>query len=449
MLEWMNTIPNDGLLAFRHFGEFRLLPTSAEMLKSVLSDHVYDWEKPESVISFLTRILGLGLILAEGSLHKHQRKHLLPAFNVKVIRELYPTFWRKGRQMVEAIAQEHANGQSKELTTLEFNDWTTRVTLDIIGIAGFGRDFNSVNNDRDELVENYEELLKPDSSNVAYFGSSMVFPQRFINMIMPEKNRKLSHITKTITTYALDLIRERREQLKTRASEVRPDILTQIVKSDVFNDQEITDQILTMLAAGHETTSSALTWVAYLLAVNQPMQDRLREEIRATIPSLKDDEVDKEAIESMPYLNAVCNETLRLYPTVPITVRQSIRDTFLCDQPIAKDTTLLLSPWAINRSKQFWGSDAESFNPERWMQKGTANTGGASTNYAAITFLHGSRSCIGRDFAQAEMKCLTASFFGRYRVKLDMKESDVFPAGVITTKPKNGMYLKLQIVDGW
>ena len=448
MLDWMRTIPNDGIISFRHFGEYRLLATSPEILKSVLSDHVYDWQKPQQVISFLVRILGLGLILAEGDMHRHQRKNLLPAFHIKVIRGLYPTFWSKGRQMCEAIADGHTNPTTQQIDKIEFNDWTTRVTLDIIGIAGFGRDFNSVNNDRDELVENYEELLKPEVSNVAYFGSSMVFPQRFINLVMPHKDKKLTGITNTITEYALGLVKERREQLKYKASEERFDILSQIVGSNVFSDQEIVFQILTMLAAGHETTSSALTWVAYLLSVNKPMQDRLREEIRGAIGSLGD-EIDYQVVDALPYLNAVCNETLRLYPTVPITVRESIKDTFLGSQPVEKGTTLLLCPWAINRSPQFWGTTAEQFDPERWMGKGNGNTGGASTNYAVITFLHGSRSCIGQNFAQSELKCLVAAFIGRYDVTLDMPESDVFPAGVVTTKPKNGMYLKCRAVAGW
>ena len=226
------------------------------------------------------------------------------------------------------------------------------------------------------------------------------------------------------------------------------DILSQIIKSDVFSNPEIVDQILTMLAAGHETTSSALTWVAYLLSTHPEAQRRLREEIRGNISSL-DDEIDHQLIDSLPYLNAVCNETLRLYPTVPITVRAAIRDTMIGDVPVAKGTTLLLCPWAINRSRQFWGDDAEQFLPDRWMQKGTGKTGGARTNYANITFLHGSRSCVGRDFAQGELKCLVAALIGRYQLELDMPEHRVFPAGVITTKPKNGMYLKLTTIDGW
>ena len=198
----------------------------------------------------------------------------------------------------------------------------------------------------------------------------------------------------------------------------------------------------------HETTSSAMTWVAYLLSVNPKVQERLRREIRDAIPNLETD-ITSAQTDSLPYLNAVCNETLRLYPTVPITSRESIVDTMLGDQAIPKGTPLMIVPWAINRSPQHWGPNAEVFDPERWMKEGTANTGGAASNYAAITFLHGPRSCIGQAFARSEMKCLVATFFGRFRVELAMPEKDVWPAGVITTKAANGMHIRLEPVDGW
>ena len=80
-----------------------------------MSDNSYDFEKPSGVRKFLVMILGNGLIISEGSLHKFQRKHLLPAFQVKHIRELYPVFWEKSRQLVEAIAAdiEEKKGNAK------------------------------------------------------------------------------------------------------------------------------------------------------------------------------------------------------------------------------------------------------------------------------------------------------------------------------------------------
>jgi cytochrome P450 len=102
--KWCSEIPNDGLLRFRAVGnQDRIICTTPETLKSVMSDNSYDFEKPGGVRKFLVMILGNGLIIAEGNLHKFQRKHLLPAFQVQHIRELHPAFWDKSRAMVEAI----------------------------------------------------------------------------------------------------------------------------------------------------------------------------------------------------------------------------------------------------------------------------------------------------------------------------------------------------------
>ena len=172
--------------------------------------------------------------------------------------------------------------------------------------------------------------------------------------------------------------------------------------------------------------------------------------MREHLPSITSGETPTDAeIEALPILNAIINETLRLYPTVPITIRRSIRPTTLGTQPIPENTVVLLVPWAINRSTSMWGPDAEKFMPERWLQEGTANTGGATSNYAQITFLHGPRSCIGTGFAKAEFKCILAAVAGRYEIVMARPEEKVWPAGVITTKPVNGMHLHMRKLDGW
>lgn len=155
----------------------------------------------------------------------------------------------------------------------------------------------------------------------------------------------------------------------------------------------------------------------------------------------------------MPYLNAVCNETTRLYPTVPVTLRDAVRDTDICGQRVPKGTQVLLVPWAINRSPALWGPDAERFRPERWIdnddddeqgRRRANNHGGASSNYCQLTFLHGPRSCIGQKFAQAELRALVAAFVSRFEWTLAMDEKDVIPAGVVTTKPMHGMRLRIK-----
>jgi cytochrome P450 len=151
-------------------------------------------------------------------------------------------------------------------------------------------------------------------------------------------------------------------------------------------------------------------------------------------------------LKQLPYLNGVIQETLRLYPTVPLTMREALRDTRVGDQFIPKGTELVVSIWMINRSPELWGPDAGEFRPERWISAdGKPNLhGGAKSNYDFLTFLHGPRSCIGQDFAKAEMRCLLAALVASFSWDLAMDEAKIAPRGVITIKPENGMYLRMR-----
>ena len=148
----------------------------------------------------------------------------------------------------------------------------------------------------------------------------------------------------------------------------------------------------------------------------------------------------------------MCNEVLRLFPPVPTTTRIATVDTSVVGVPIPKGTRLWLSPWAINRSPLLWGDSAGEFLPERWIDTDTGhanNTGGVSSNYSILTFLHGPRSCIGEKFAKNELKVLMAVFVGRFLMEMADPNEVITPAGAITTKPKNGMRLRLQVLEGW
>lgn len=192
-----------------------------------------------------------------------------------------------------------------------------------------------------------------------------------------------------------------------------------------------------------------------MLAKHPHIQDKLRAEVSAaslpTDPSTAaDPETDLAAtLEQMPWLNGVINETLRLYPTVPATARQAIRDTRVGDQVIPRGTMLLICIWQINRSPDLWGPTSLEWHPERWIEPdGRPNqTGGMSSNYNFMTFLHGPRSCIGQGFARAEMRCLLATLVRSFRWELAMDEAKIIPRGVITIKPESGLYLKLTPIE--
>jgi cytochrome P450 len=199
----------------------------------------------------------------------------------------------------------------------------------------------------------------------------------------------------------------------------------------------------------HETTSSAFTWATHLLATHPTVQTRLRIEVRAALPttSRSDSELTT-VLESLPLLNAVCNETLRLYPTVPLTFRNARIDTTIDNVFIPQGTQLILVPWATNRLPQLWGPDADKFVPERWIDETGKpnNSGGSTSNYDTLTFLHGPRSCIGKDFAKAELRCLIAAFVAAFEMEMADPNYVAIPHGVVTIKPMGGMPLRLKVV---
>jgi cytochrome P450 len=157
----------------------------------------------------------------------------------------------------------------------------------------------------------------------------------------------------------------------------------------------------------------------------------------------------------MPLLNGVCQEVLRLYPTVPVTIRESIRDSIVAGKRIPKGTRIVLCPYAINRSPLFWGDSGDEYLPERWIdtdEKGNQfcnRNGGASSNYSQITFLHGPRACIGKDFARAELRSAVAGVVGRFEFEMQDPKQEIRIAGAVTTKPVGGMHLRMRRVEGW
>ncbi|KAH7011130.1 cytochrome P450 [Ilyonectria destructans] len=432
----------------------RILVTSPRLMADLLVHRCYDFTKPKRISSFLRHILGDGLVIVEGDQHKFLRKNSMPAFHFRHIKDLYPMMWTQGEILMTAMNEEiHSNTitGSTGSSVIELNSWANKVTFDIIGIAGLGRKFDVLQKRKEPLQEVYEQLLQPDREKLIFSMLALAVGLPLVRMIPWKMNAAFNHLTSSLSNICRPMIQEKRAAIMDKEDD-HFDILSLLIKTDNFTDEELKDQLLTFLAAGHETTASAFTWTCYLLTQHPGIQNKLREEVAAVLPAdlVIDPTVELAAIlEQLPYLNGIMHETLRLYPTVPMTMRQAICDTHIGDQFIPKGTDILVSIWLINRSPDIWGPDAAEFRPERWITAdGKPNqNGGASSNYDFLTFLHGPRSCIGQNFAKAEMRCLLAAMVRSFSWSLAMDDALVLPRGVITIKPENGMYLKLTPLD--
>ncbi|KAK4935907.1 hypothetical protein LTR10_023119 [Elasticomyces elasticus] len=456
-LKWIKGHPDADLIRLRGFLDSEALcMLGPQAIAEVLVTKNYDFIKPPKAAGFLARVLGNGLVVVEGDVHKFQRKHIQPSFNFRHIKELYPIFWRKSIDVVERIKADLFDEVSKTPPGVsELSFWAPKVTLDLIGIAGIGRDFHTVIHNEDELAQTYEKIMEPKFEIFLLFSLTVLGARWAMKILPTNVDRWLTLQTDKLRHLCRQFVVDKKRLMKISGEE-SADLLSKLIQSNNFSDDELVDQVLTFLAAGHETTSSTFEWATYLLARHPEIQSRLRKEIREHLPpgiSPDSEDIDLgEILESMPILNGVCSETFRLYPTVAQTLRVAARDTSIMGYPVPKDTLIAVPIYAVNRSPKLWGPDSEAFDPSRWIDRDTGksnNSGGAVGNYSFMTFLHGPRSCIGQGFARAELRALVAAFVGAFEMDLEDENYRPLRMGVVTTKPSKGMPLKLKVVGDW
>jgi cytochrome P450 len=200
-----------------------------------------------------------------------------------------------------------------------------------------------------------------------------------------------------LSDFLLDRIHARREK------PIGRNLLDNLILAGL-SDQTIHDQMLTMLIAGHDTSTAVLTWTLVLLEQHPTWKFRLQDEIRS---KLGDEPPRDETTRSLPILNAVIKETLRLYPPIHVGNRITTDNITLGGYPLPAGQRVMLSIYLVHRHPQYW-QDANNFQPERWM--------GAfrPASFSYIPFGGGPRNCIGGQFAQVEARIVLARILQKH-----------------------------------
>lgn len=260
-----------------------------------------------------------------------------------------------------------------------------------------GHDFNSIQDPNTEIMSTYRKVFQPTGQAQLLGLLSLVIPIWVLRLLPLQRNDDIRTAAATIRRVCRQLVQQKQHTLEQGENSSEKDIISVALDSKAFSEDNLVDQMMTFLAAGHETTASAMVWAIYALCQNPEYQVRLREEVRANLPSTNDKSspMTSEILDKLPFLHAVCNEVLRMYAPVSLTLREAANDTSIQGHLVPAGTKIVLAPNAVNLSKALWGPDADRFNPDRWMGSGRANNGGAESNFSFLTFLHGPRSCIG------------------------------------------------------
>ncbi|KAM0796362.1 cytochrome P450 [Usnea florida] len=447
VLEYTTNTPNEGLLRYTGMlGADRILVTSDVGLHEVLHEKSYLLDKWDVSKRIVGPLLGDGILVAEGDRHKIQKKKLGPAFAPRHIRDLYPIYWRKTGELITILAREAVNPETQTQSPVNLSLLAARAVLDIISVATFGGDFGTIHDPDTELSKAYGRLFAPKQKRDIRSTLAIILPRRVLQALPLQRNENIRLSNATIRTFCRESIRREKEKLAKPEGIQSVNIISVALRSQEFDEDNLVDQLMTFLVAGHETTTHSLSWAVYHLCKHPHMQKRLRSELQGHIPSLRTgmtfDSID---VEGLPYLQAVCNETLRLMPVIPMTYRQAAETTTILGYQIPARTVIVVSPYVVNRSQDHWGKDANIFNPERWLEDSIATRRASNSKYGFSTFSHGPRACIGQGFARAELAILLAGIIGSFQVQLHGQESEAVASfGVITLKPAGGLKVYLR-----
>jgi cytochrome P450 len=228
-----------------------VLVANPKLFADLLVHKAYDFAKPSKISNFLRHVLGEGLIIVEGDKHKFLRKNTMPAFHFRHIKELYPMMMGKANLMANARKEDMKADPAgeKDAGVVELSSWASKVTIDIIGIAGLGRKFDVVEKRQDPLGEIYEALLEPSREKLIFSMLSLALGFEFVQHIPWKMNDTFKHLTTSLDDICRPMIKEKREAIEEKGDD-HFDVLSLLIKSDNFTDTELKDQLLTFLAAG-------------------------------------------------------------------------------------------------------------------------------------------------------------------------------------------------------
>ncbi|GHO81755.1 cytochrome P450 [Ktedonobacter sp. SOSP1-85] len=378
-----------------------------------LTEHPRDFTSLQSQQrSNMREVLGEGLLTTEGEIHRQQRRLVQPAFHRQRIDQYADVMVRYTEQMLETWQP----GQELELASA-----MQHLTLRIIVHTLFSVEELSQAN---QLSEAFTAVIGRPPQGL---GRPRVL-SRF-----SAQTRDFNRGKKTLDDFVYGLIQQRRATGGDRG-DILDMLLTAQEEGQGMSDSQVHDQVMTLVAAGHETTQNSLCWTFYLLAQHPEIRQKLLLELHTVLAGHAPTVAD---LARLPYLEWVMNESWRVLPPVWRMGRRAIRDFTLGDYHLPAGTIVLLSQWVTHNDAEIW-HDPQEFRPERW----DPIQGEKVPRGAYFPFGLGPRICIGMPFAQMETKLLLAAILQRYTPE-PVPDHPIELLPRVTLRPKHGMRVTL------
>ncbi|TKX80405.1 cytochrome P450 [Halorubrum sp. SD626R] len=416
--------------------ETYLLTNPADVERVLVAD-ADRYRKPQFGDDAMDTLLGNGLLMSEGETWQRQRKLANPSFHNRRIGALAGT-------MVDHTRSQLADWEGGDVVDVQLE--VARLTVKIIVSAMFGADIT------DEEVKTVQEKLEPLG---ARFEPD---PRRFLipNWVPTRENREFDAAVDTLESVIDGIVDRRRGTERDPAADpagpegvavrgpagdadgdLPMDLLSVLLRArdrGEQTDENLRDELVTMLLAGHDTTALTLTYTFYLLSNHPEARERVAEEAATATEGGAPTAADA---RDMEFTERVLNEAMRLYPPVYTLFREPKLDVKIGGYRIPEGSALMLSQWVVHRSPR-WYDDPEAFDPSRW----TPERRSGRPRFAFFPFGGGPRHCIGKAFSLLEAKLILAEVCSRY--DLGYEGPDLSLRGSLTMHPDHPVPMRIR-----
>ncbi|KAL0579646.1 hypothetical protein V5O48_002342 [Marasmius crinis-equi] len=422
------------------FGQKYLYTFDPKAMHQILVKDQYTFEEQPAFIETNKLVFGLGLLSTLGDHHRKQRKMLNPVFSVAHMRNMLPIFHEVTHKLKDTIARKISSGEQE----IDMLSWTSRTALELVGQAGLGYSFDPLTDE--EHAHPYTAAMKelfPLQARMTWARVYVVvplvriFPQwllRFLAHHVPirdlQRYRELSSIMWNLST---DIY-----QGKLRALEAGDSAVVEQIGSGK-------DIISILMNENMKASEEEKLDEVEIIGQNPDVQSKLRQEFRAAREAQGGEDLSYDELVSLPYLDAVCRETLRLCED----------GSLMSEIPLPADTDIFISILNANRNVDLWGPDALEWKPERWLSPlpqaiPDAKIPGVYSHFThRMTFIGGGRSCIGFKFSQLEMKAVLFHLVEKFEFKPSGKEiywmNNVIANPMVKAGGKGGPQLPIKI----
>lgn len=396
-----------------------------EYIKDVLVTHDRKFKKGR-ILERAKRVLGEGLLTSEGEFHLRQRRLMQPSFQHRRIAHYADA-------MVEASAAWGGRWQHGE--TRDMHSEMLGLGLVVAGQTLFGSGMEHAAEAISEAMNAFMDV----------FGLIMLPFSELLEKLPLPAVRRVDRARQRLDEIMYRLIAERRRLLSSQpdsGAQQEDDLLSMLVRAQdteggtgAMTDEQVRDECVTIILAGHETTAAALTWTWYLLSQHPAVEARLHRELDSVLSGRR---ATADDIPSLRYTEMVFRESMRLYPPAWGLARKTLEPHEIAGYEIPRGGIVLANPYLVQRDPR-WFANPERFDPERWEREDGEE---ARPKFAYFPFGGGPRRCIGEGFAWMEGVLLLATLAQRWQMRL-AEGQRIGMKPVLTLRPRYGMRMVL------